>query len=104
MAACVALTDGRDPCRIICSKGKKPERQLYCDLREKVLPRLRNLVQLLHAKVSWPLPLQLLGLQILLLCRMVKSSPTSLKQHTSVCRQVKFEHSVLILVGYLMSY
>ncbi|KAI0234328.1 hypothetical protein LSAT2_015479 [Lamellibrachia satsuma] len=51
MAACVALTDGRDPCLIICDKGKKPERQLYCNLREKVLPRLRNLVQLLYAKI-----------------------------------------------------
>ncbi|KAI0229711.1 hypothetical protein LSAT2_019868 [Lamellibrachia satsuma] len=30
MAACVAFTDGRDPCRIICDKSKKLERQLYC--------------------------------------------------------------------------
>ena len=52
MAECVALTDGRDPCLITCSASKTPERQLYCDLSAQVIPRLRNLIQLLHAKVS----------------------------------------------------
>ncbi|KAI0232251.1 hypothetical protein LSAT2_017409 [Lamellibrachia satsuma] len=54
MAACVAITDGRDPCPIICDKGKKPERQLYCDLHQHVLPRMRNLVQLLQTKITDP--------------------------------------------------
>ncbi|KAI0229710.1 hypothetical protein LSAT2_019867 [Lamellibrachia satsuma] len=52
MTECVALTDGRDPCLITCSASKAPERQLYCDLSAQVIPRLRNLVQLLHAKLA----------------------------------------------------
>ena len=52
MAACVSLTDIHSPCQIVCSASKTPERQLYCELRARVLPRLRNLMQLLELQVS----------------------------------------------------
>ena len=52
MAACVYRTDVHSPCLIVCSASKTPETQLYCDLRARVLPRLRNLMQLLEMQVS----------------------------------------------------
>ena len=55
MAACVSLTDVHSPCLVLCSASKTPERQLYCDMHARVLPRLRNLIHLLQTRVSWSL-------------------------------------------------
>ena len=55
MAACVSLTDVHSPCLVLCSASKTPERQLYCDMYARVLPRLRNLIHLLQTRVSWSL-------------------------------------------------
>ncbi|KAI0213276.1 hypothetical protein LSAT2_001701 [Lamellibrachia satsuma] len=52
IAVCVALPDGRGPCPIRCGTSETPERQLYCDLRVQVLPRLRNLIQLLQTQMA----------------------------------------------------
>ncbi|KAI0238717.1 hypothetical protein LSAT2_010559 [Lamellibrachia satsuma] len=37
--------------RPVAKRRQSQERQLYCDLSAQVIPRLRNLIQLLHAKI-----------------------------------------------------